>query len=101
MNSLLFHVHRTRTQVRLIAVESFNQADGTYIPLNKRHPDAQHANMIMNMLQLVASKMNPHRVDAAKLVEAAEPFMRNSNFAITLLPARGKLPARILVKDAV
>lgn len=101
MNSILFHVHRTRTQVRLIAVESFDQSNGTYIPLSKRHPDARDANTVMNMLQLAAAKMNPHRVTATNLVAASESLLRSANLAITLLPARGKLPARILVKDAV
>lgn len=101
MNSLLFFVRRTPSQVRLIAAESFNLANGTYVQMRKNHTDARDAAYVMDMLQIVAAKMNPHSVTAATLVSASESLLRSAGLSITLLPARGKLPSRILVKDAL
>lgn len=100
MNSLLFFVRRTPTQVRLIAAESFDAATGTYVQMRKNHIDAHDANYVMGLLQSVAALMHPHKVNAASLTLASEALLRRAELEIRLLPATGKLPARILVKGA-
>ncbi len=97
---IFFFVRRTARQVQMHVATGFS-ASGTFTPMRTSHPDARTAQLVLGAFVRIAGKMDPARVDADKLLEAARGWLNSDVYdRLRLIPAtpRANLPARICLR---
>jgi hypothetical protein len=99
---IFFFVRRTARQVQMHVATGFT-SDGKYTPMRSSHPDARTAQLVLGAFVRIAGKMDPARVDADKLLEAARGYLNSDTYErLRLIQAtpRANLPARICLRAA-
>lgn len=97
---IFFIVRRTAAKVTMHAATDFS-TDGTFMPMRGDHPSAREASIVLGAFVRIAQKLDPARISADKLYEAARGYLNNDVYdRLRLIPAnqRANLPARICLR---
>jgi hypothetical protein len=79
MEPIFFFIRRTRTQIRILAAESFGP-NGTYTPLPRRHPQVQEAAHLLDAFTIAARGKHESQLTAQVLIDGTRPYIMPDTF---------------------
>jgi hypothetical protein len=98
---IFFILRSTPRQLRLHAASEFNFQDGTFKPVNNRHPQTEEIRHVMDALTVAARSVHPSRVTPDALLTGAQRYLMPDVFErLRVIPGNANLPARIVLRGA-
>lgn len=76
MQPIFFFLRRTRTQLRVIAAESFGPNE-TYTPLSRFHPQMREAKDLLDAFARVCRGKQEYQITAQFLIDGVRAFIGN------------------------